>query len=406
MSLTTSKLKVKTPSSLKGFSLYTSTDDMITPLEPLSVRAGDSTLYAPLYPPKTITGNNVYIFTKGKKYRINEDNTVPVPTTWTRIARGSGGISWGLASDIAAGNGVFMYIGHGQMGTSPNDFRCYTSTDGINWTRKTDPFPPTSNVMNPHLAFHHNNFYCTYGADLVWSADGSTWTKFTPFGIQDGHVSDMWVNYWNQKFAYYIGVSASDNNYAELVSETANLSGSVGNQVYNKGAYGIGNTKAMFWGKHFYITGGIGISYTLFLHFDSTGTSINPSFNVPSVLLGDFLPFGAYFYIGDNVTTDGYNFASSPWPAAFQGMSEPVLVKGEDISRRMGILSKPDTDSAGYLTGTYTWYAYDHMAAASPVPILTSELRISNAVSTGGVYMLLEQGTARIGQKLWVASFP
>jgi hypothetical protein len=398
MALAAPKLKIKTPSSLKEFSLYTSIDDLITPLEPLLVRAGSDTLYAALYPPKTITGDNAYIYTKSKKYRIKEDNTVPIPTSWTNYSA-----PWGLLGDIAAGNGIFMYVGHAQLSASSQEFRSYTSTDGINWIKKNDPFPPISGISEPHLAFHHNNFYCTYGNNLVYSADGNKWTKFTPFGLRDGYTHGVWVNYWNQKFAYFLGESNNNNNYEMLVGEDADIASSIGNEIYNKGYSGSQFPRAFFWGKHFYIFGEDKNFQHVLVHLDSTNNGRQPSISIPNIPMGtsvseNFFPFGPFLFIGNSITPDGYNFVSAEIPVD----SNVVLVKGDDLSRRMGIFSVYNADNSNYV-----WYAYDYSAPTGYFPILIAPKKIGNIVSAAGTYLAQEYNeTNSRPQRLWVAYAP
>jgi hypothetical protein len=397
MALAAPKLKIKTPSSLKEISLYTSPDDMITPLEPFSVRVGGSTLYASLYPPKSITGNNVYIYTKNKKYRIKEDNTVPIPAAWTGY-----NVPFGEVGDIAAGNGMFMYVGHGQILTSSQEFRCYTSANGVNWTEKTAPLPPVSTTREPHLAFHHNHFYFTYGSDLVYSINGSTWTKFTPLGIKDGNVHNMWVNYWNQKFAYYVGESQYDAGYECLVGEDADITGSIGNKIINANDLRFVGAKTIFWGKHFYTTGVDNFypEIARIIHFDSTNNGRQPSFNMLSIAAKIF-PFGPRLYIGGLETTNGYDFSPATGrPDIFNSASDAVLVKGEDIAKRMAIFSVYNSGQ-----NSYTWYAYDHMAPTAPIAILTSENPIKNVVSVNGIYVALDGAAVTTVEKLWTASF-
>jgi hypothetical protein len=403
MALTTARLKIKTPSSLKEVSLYTAAGDMITPIIPFPVRVNNATLYAPLYPPKTIAGDNVYIYTGGKKYLLKENNTAPIPSAWTKTD-----VPFGLEGDIAAGNGMFMYVGNGEPLAASNEYKCYTSANGISWTQKTPPFSPSALLTTPRLAFHHNNFYCVANGGLVYSPDGSTWyNDFTPAGLRDGYVYDMWVNYWNQKIAYYIGEWNSDHNQLGLVGEYADLSQGVGRAIYQKGSAGIG-ASLQFWGKHFYISFLNSNQARVLLHLDSTPagdySGIRPSCTTLSIS-GDILPLGASLYIGDNITTDGQNFTAASRPASFQGMAEPVLVKGDDVSRRMGILSRLTSPN------NYTWFAYDHMAGTSPAAILTTEGPIHNAVSANGIYLALQDRTFASGstyynQKLWTASFP
>jgi hypothetical protein len=370
---------------------------MITPLEPLPVRVGSNTLYASLYPSKSIAGDNAYIYIKNKKYRIKEDNTVPIPTAWTGYT-----VPFGEVGDIAAGNGMFMYVGHGKILTSSQEFRCYTSTNGVNWTEKTAPLPPISNMSIPHLAFHHNHFYFTYGSDLVYSLNGSTWTKFTPFGIKDGNIHNMWVNYWNKKFAYFFGVYNYNNDNEAIVGEDADISGSVETQITSVNFLRFWTAKAIFWGKHFYITGVDNLYPDIkrIIHFDSTNSGNQPSYNTLS-LSGSVLPFGPELYIGGMETANGYDFSSATErPDIFNGASDAVLVKGEDISKRMAIFSVYNSGQKNY-----TWCAYDHMAPTIPAAILVSENSIKNAASINGIYVALDDATTTAVEKLWVASF-
>jgi hypothetical protein len=416
MALSTSKVKAKTSSSLKEFSLYTSLDDIITPIEPLPVRVGNNTLYASLYPPKTITGDNIYIYTKNKKYRLQKDNTVPIPAAWT-----NGNVPYGIVGDIAAGNGLFMYVGYGE-GLSIQEYRCYTSPDGINWTRKTDPFSPLSNARGPFLAFHHGYFYCTYGNNLVYSSDGNSWTSFTPFGLRAGYVYNMWVNYWNQKYAYYIGEWDYGYNHIGLVGESPNL-GNTGQDIFNKGYSGYFDASAFFWGKHFYITGmssPLGSAWA-FLHCDSNNYPQQPTIDsaivdqLPGIFDSvnrryypiAFLPYGNKLFVrytnssGSVVvrsTVDGYTFSPDTLP--FSTPTAPVsvtLTQGDDVSRRLAIISGENN----------TFYAYDHMAGNAPVLIFTTSNGIDRVVSNNGIYLAQGRGGATKGaNRLWVAYFP
>jgi hypothetical protein len=416
MALSAAKIKVSTKqSSLSEFSLYTSADDIFTPMKPLPVRVGSNTLFASLYPPKTINTGSVYIRIGNTTYRLKTDNTVPLPDIWL-----NGIVPYGAVNDVAAGNGLFMYVGYGLI-LSPAEFRCYTSPDGINWTRKTDPFPAASNKYSPKLAFHHGCFYCTNGENLVWSPDGNSWTSFTPDGLRAGYVYDMWVNYWNQKYAYYIGEWNSNNNHIGLVGEKPDISSSVGQDIFNKGYSGYFYAKAFFWGKHFYIIGEGDLSTVqMFLHLDSSNNPSQPA--VDSAIANQFpgstgsdgryypiafLPYGNKLFVrytnsSSSVvvrsTVDGYTFSPDTLP--FSTPAAPggaVLAQGDDISRRLAIISG----------GNNTFYVYDHIAGNAPVPVFTAPNGINKVVSTNGIYLAQGPGSATSGgNRLWTASFP
>jgi hypothetical protein len=412
MALTASKLKIKTPSSLKEFSLYSSTGDMITPLEPLPVRVNGATVYASLYPPKSITGNNVYIQTKGKKYQLKENNTVPIPATWTNAA-----VPWGLGSDIAAGNGIFMYVGVGRVLSNTQEYRCYTSTNGVNWTQKTNPLASSAYLVQPFLAFHNGYFYCgkVTGGSLVRSTDGNSWSAYNPSGIQSGNVINMAVNCWNQKFAYFIGKSSNPTNQLALTGESANQGASAQQNIQ---AYPTDPTSYfMFWGKHFYVFGG-----EILRHLDSTNSGTSPAVD-SNIALSSVFPYSGVFFMpfGNKTyglyrntandvyetksTADGYAFVYDSMPfstPAVSNIENVILSRGEDVSRRLGIISSYNSSS-----DNYTWYAYDHMAGTNPVSIISSPNEIESLVSANGIYLAQERGGATSGaQRLWTAAAP
>jgi hypothetical protein len=403
MALTGSKIKIKTPSSLKEISLYTLLDDMITPLEPLPVRVGSNTLYAPLYPPKNITGDNVYVYTKDKKYWLKEDNTAPIPTTWTNY-----NVPFGKGSPIAAGNGMFMYVGW-----QNSEYRCYTSTDGITWTRKTNPLPNNQNGNPAFLAFIGNEFFCgfLFGGRIFRSSNGNEWYENFSLMPGDSSIMNMAANYWNQKAPYFIFLL--DNKvYFSYVRET-----SPDSRQYLQPYPSIDRgSRFVFWNKQIYILG-----LQMFWHFDSTDNTTVPvkdtNFNSSSILPGSvlndgtyvsmmFIPYGNSLYAVYNsmsqgwiarATSDGYSFtgATLPFltPSAITGIA---ITRGEDISKRLGIISTADT-----------WYAYDHMAGTQPVPIISTTYKIESIVSVNGIYLAQERSDATSrSQRLWVASFP
>jgi hypothetical protein len=233
---------------------------------------------------------------------------------------------------------------------------------------------------------------------------------FMPADMADTVINTT-TNYWNGPARYLIGKM---NNNLCLFGWGLEGRG----DILTVGSYPSINLSSyfMFWGKHIYIFGS-----QIFCHLDSTNSTSTPSNDtnfypgniIPGAANDDgtyvsmyFIPYGNVLYIVYNskswgwttrATGDGYNFAVAnlPFltPASITGNT---IARGEDISRRLGIISAGNT-----------WYAYDHMAGAQLIPIISTPRSIESLVSVNGIYLAQEySGTTSVAKRLWVAYAP
>jgi hypothetical protein len=387
------------------YNIYTSEADLMPPQKALHVGPDKIVTLLPL---NTSKKNNAYIRMNGKNYCVMQNNNVPTPAQWSSVS-----VPFGNLYDIAAGNGIFMFVGYKFYNTNPNPWQycCFISTDGTNWTQKENPFPAEENGSMPILAYHHNNFYCTNKRKLVYSPDGNGWQEFLPYGIESGRVWNMAVNYWNDKYAYYIGESRFDSKKLELIGEDKNISSAAGNEIYDKGGQYYVSTAIVFWGKHLYIPGSYLLSASqknyLLLHLDATSNGRQPVFKgnlIPTFLTSGvyFIPYGNKLYVvydnGTKSSVDGHLFSDDTLPFStpvWDKITNVILTKGDDLPKKLAIISAENK-----------WFAFDHKEGTVPIEIINSSgiQAVKNVVFTNNKYLALEHnGLASVSGRLWVA---
>ena len=403
------QLKIQTTAvETKTYNIYTDINDLASPQIPLYIGQGTDRMVV-LYPTRTLNTDQAYVYINDKHYRLMDNNLVPPGMMHYSQ------VNVDYFHDIEAGNGIFMLVSYDGNST----IACHTSTDGINWTRKTNVM---TNARNPpQIAFFNGTFLVTDKNTMLRSTDGNSWQLQGQYGLVaipykiargilkiEGLTKEIFcivgeeeTSASNRKLAFTTFTSPSHTHTLTITN------------FYNSDIMTV--SQIYFWNEYMYIfystrdtnTGNNNEYRDIFKctlgNWNSvivTKVGTLPATSNNSVLMYKYREWlcriGKY-------SSDGINFINTSIELPF--ITEPyhpnkiIETLGDGIAGRVSFFYYYDHDN-----NTRAWYYYDNYVGTNPTKILDIEVTIDKAVSLGDKILCLMYSRGSAG--MYVSQFP